>query len=572
MKIKIYFILALFLAFMSCKDQNNHSHEGHSHDENTEHNHDNHEGHSHDENTEPNHDNHEGHNHEAVETNHEGHERHNHESPEHEGHDHETKTTSQNADAHDHSDVKLQITAYSDAFEVFAEADPFSKNETSSILAHFTWLDNFKPLTHGHITAQLSVNGHIVEAIQASPLRDGIYQFHITPQESGEGKLSFIINNHGNTYTIESDILSIFNDKDEAAHWAMDQEQTGINTTVFTKEQSWKIEFETEIPIVEKFSNIIKTTAHIQPCIAGEAIIVSKANGIVDLQSNHITEGMEIHKGDKLFVVSGSELANNNSSVRYIEAKSNYEKADLDYKRMKDLAQDRLVTTKELLEAKNTYESSKAIFENLEKNFNSHGQVIYSSIDGFINRIYVSNGQYVEAGIPLVSISKNERLVLNADVQQKYAAILPTIKTANIKSIHNNKVYSLEELNGEILSYGKTTNPDNYMLPITLEVDNTDDFVSGGFVEIYLKAESGLASITISNSALLEEQGNFFVFVQKTPELFEKREVKKGVSDGFRTAITYGLYANERVINKGAVIVKLSQSTGTLDAHSGHVH
>ncbi|MCK5775115.1 MAG: efflux RND transporter periplasmic adaptor subunit, partial [Bacteroidales bacterium] len=530
MKIKIYFILALFLAFMSCKDQNNHNHEGHNHEaieiNHEGHDHENHEGHKHD-----------GHNHETEEINHKGHnhedhEGHNHESPEHEGHDHETKTTSQNADAHDHSDVKLQITAYSDAFEVFAEADPFSKNETSSILAHFTWLDNFKPLTHGHITAQLSVNGHIVEAIQASPLRDGIYQFHITPQENGQGKLSFIINNHGNTYTIESDILSIFNDKDEAAHWAMDREQTGINTTVFTKEQSWKIEFETEMPIVEKFSSIIKTTAHIQPCIAGETIIVSKANGIVDLQSNHITEGMEIHKGDKLFVVSGSELANNNSSVRYIEAKSNYEKADLDYKRMKDLAQDRLVTTKELLEAKNTYESSKAIFENLEKNFNSHGQVIYSSIDGFINRIYVSNGQYVEAGIPLVSISKNERLVLNADVQQKYASILPTIKTANIKSIHNKKVYSLEELNGEILSYGKTTNPDNYMLPITLEVDNTDDFVSGGFVEVYLKAESGLASITISNSALLEEQGNFFVFVQKTPELFEKREVKKGVSDG----------------------------------------
>jgi multidrug efflux pump subunit AcrA (membrane-fusion protein) len=78
--------------------------------------------------------------------------------------------------------------------------------------------------------------------------------------------------------------------------------------------------------------------------------------------------------------------------------------------------------------------------------------------------------------------------------------------------------------------------------------------------------------LTIPNSAILEEQGNFSVFVQITPELFEKREVTPGTTDGLRTEILKGVNPGERVISVGAILVKLAQATGSLDAHSGHVH
>ena len=70
----------------------------------------------------------------------------------------------------------------------------------------------------------------------------------------------------------------------------------------------------------------------------------------------------------------------------------------------------------------------------------------------------------------------------------------------------------------------------------------------------------------------VEEMGAFFVFVQITPELFEKRPVKKGATDGFRTQIIEGISENERIVSKGAVLVKLAQAAGALDIHSGHVH
>ena len=62
------------------------------------------------------------------------------------------------------------------------------------------------------------------------------------------------------------------------------------------------------------------------------------------------------------------------------------------------------------------------------------------------------------------------------------------------------------------------------------------------------------------------------MFVQLSPELFEKREVKLGVSDGINSEIIAGLNGDERIISKGAIIVKLAAVSNTLDPHAGHVH
>ena len=95
--------------------------------------------------------------------------------------------------------------------------------------------------------------------------------------------------------------------------------------------------------------------------------------------------------------------------------------------------------------------------------------------------------------------------------------------------------------------------------------------MAGSFVEVYLKSVTNNQALTIPNSALLEEQGNFFVFVQVNPELFEKREVFIGSTDGEKTEILKGI-TSERIVTRGVMLIKLAQATGTLDAHSGHVH
>lgn len=479
----------------------------------------------------------------------------------------------QTAEQHEEQEeVKFQYTAYSNDFELFAEADAFVVGETANVLSHFSRLPDFKALESGSMTIRLMVNGKEVRQTLDNPTREGIYSFDIQPETAGTGTLKFEITNEKGSFEVLVPEVTVFAENNEAQEVAKNVVVSKTNTTIFTKEQSWKVNFATEFPQIEPFGQVIKTTAKVQSAQGDEVIVSAKASGIVAISTENVLEGKSVSNGQVLFTISGSSLADNNSAVRYSEAKNNFEKAVLDYERAKELAKDKIVSEKDLLNAKIQHDNTKAIYDNLNKNFSPAGQRVTSPMSGFIKQLFVQNGQYIDAGQSIVTISQNKTLVLRAEVQQKYAPVLGSIQDANIRTLHDNQTYTLEQLNGKVLSFGKTTNSDNYLIPISLQIDNKGGFVSGGFAEVYLKTLTNTQAMTVPNAALLEEQGVFFVYAQITPELFEKREVKIGATDGVKTEILQGITANERIVTIGAILIKLAQATGTLDAHSGHVH
>jgi RND family efflux transporter MFP subunit len=469
-------------------------------------------------------------------------------------------------------EAKIQLTGYSEDFELFAEADPFVAGKPSGILSHFSHLPSFKALETGSVTIHLIIGDKDVFQKLEKPTRKGIYKFELKPETAGSGKIVYDININNKEYKLEIPNVTVYSNKETADDSAKSIVVSKTNTTVFTKEQSWKIEFATAYPDVESFGQVIKTTAQVQSTIGDEQIVISKASGIVLYSGPNILEGQNVTKGQKLFSISSSGIAENNLSVRFSEASNNYTKAKADYDRVKELVKDKIVSDKELLIAKNQYENTKAIYDNLSNNFNINGQNIVSPINGFVKQIHVKNGQYVEIGQPIATISQNKTLMLRAEVQQKYAPILGTINSATIRNLQDNQAYSLEQLNGKVLSFGQSSNNDNYLIPLNIQIDNKGSFIPGSFIELYLKTITNTQALTVPNFALIEEQGIYFVFVQINPELFEKKEVKIGATDGLKTEIINGISKTDRIVSKGAILIKLAQATGTLDAHSGHNH
>jgi len=186
--------------------------------------------------------------------------------------------------------------------------------------------------------------------------------------------------------------------------------------------------------------------------------------------------------------------------------------------------------------------------------------------------LLAKNGQFVETGDPIAVIANNRRLILHSEIHQRYTKYLDSIQSVNIRIPHDDRIVSMDDLNGEILSVGSNANSHNYLIPLNIQIENNGDFIPGGFVELYIMTTSNSDAYTVPNSALLEEQGVFFVFVQITPELFEKREIITGATDGIRTGVIRGLDMNDRIVTKGTMMVKLSQESGALDPHAGHVH
>jgi len=269
----------------------------------------------------------------------------------------------------EHEEVKFQYTSYSPNFELFAEADAFIVGEKANVLSHFSMLPDFKAVEKGKITITLSVNGKETKQTLSEPTRKGIYSFDIQPETQGKGQLTFEITNDKGIFVVTIPEVNVFANDEEAHEASKKIVISKTNTTVFTKEQSWKIDFATALPTSESFGQVIKTTALVQSAQGNEFVISAKTNGIVLFNSGVLLEGRDVSAGQSLFTISGNNFADNSIAVKYSEAKNNYEKANADYERVKELIKDKIVSEKDLLIAKNQFENAKAVYDNLSKNF-----------------------------------------------------------------------------------------------------------------------------------------------------------------------------------------------------------
>ena len=484
-------------------------------------------------------------------------------------------TSCNNHDAHDH-DLdhvdNLQLTAYSDDFEVYAEATPFAMGNESEILAHFTHLGNFKPLETGSVTASLITGSDRVEQTLDSPTRPGIFKFSLKPEKAGDAKLVFQIKTPDKTSQLTIDGTTVFADEHDAIHAAQDAVITSTNAVSFTKEQSWKVDFSTEEVRKEPFGQIIRAVGQIQPSLGDERIITARTGGTVLFPGDNVVEGRTIGAGQTLFTIDGSGMADNNLSVRFSEAQNEYNRTKAEYDRKAELAKDRIVSQSELLRAKTELDNAQANYNNLRKNFSAGKQAVNSPISGFITGVMVRNGEYAAAGQPVLTVSQNKNLFIKAELRPRYFEQLANISDVTFRLLQNKTAYTLDELGGRIVSFGKSADINNPLLPVVFQIDNRAGFISGSFIEMFIKTQSQTETLTVSNESIVEEMGNYFVYVQLTPELFEKRPVKRGETDGIRTEITEGLSRGERVVGKGAILVKLAQSAGAIDPHAGHVH
>jgi cobalt-zinc-cadmium efflux system membrane fusion protein len=481
------------------------------------------------------------------------------------------KSTDEHGHEHETGGLEpLAFTLYSDKTELFVEFIPLISGIKSNFDAHFTVLgDQFQPLTKGKVTVSLIMGESGIRHSADSASSPGIFRLALIPKSSGKGKLVFDIVTETYNDQIIIDDITVYKDEQSASE---DQPAASSSDEIsYLKEQAWKVEFANTPVSKRSFSEIIKTSGQILSAPGDEMMIAATANGIVRFTGTRTIIGSEVSQNTSLFTISGGNLAENNLDANYKEAKSNFDKTKADYDRAKELVKDQIISEAALLQAKNAFENAQSVFNAISKNYSSAGQTIRSPISGFVKNIMVSDGQYVEAGMPLAMVSKNKKLILQANLSQKYFNQLSNISSANFKPVGSELIFDTRKLNGKIISYGKSTLGNAAFLPITFEIDNIGNLVPGSAAEIYLKSSPIPNALIIPVTSLLEEQGNFYVYVQTGGESFQKREIKIAASDGEFVQVISGIQEGERVVTKGAYQIKLSSASGEIPAH-GHEH
>lgn len=324
-----------------------------------------------------------------------------------------------------------------------------------------------------------------------------------------------------------------------------------------------------EVSAVEPgiFHQVIKTSGQVLAAQGDESVAVATVAGVVSFRGK-VIEGMSVSKGTPLVVLSSKNMADGDPVQRVRVA---YEVAKKEYERMKTLVGNKIVSEKDFAQAEQAYENARISYEAVAKNNSASGQAVTSPIGGYVKNLLVKEGDYVTVGQPLVSVTQNRKLFLRADVSEKYYPSLRTIVSANFCTPYNNKVYTLKELEGRMLSYGKASGENGYYVPVTFEFDNKGDIIPGSFVEVFLLSSPMENVISLPHSALTEEQGSFFIYLQLDEEGYKKQLVSLGADNGESVQILSGVKAGDRVVTKGAYQVKLASAANAIPAHS-HEH
>lgn len=336
---------------------------------------------------------------------------------------------------------------------------------------------------------------------------------------------------------------------------------------VFTRQQADAIGLEVYNVEPGIFSQVIKTSGQIQSAQGDEATIVATTNGIVSFPARSIIEGAPVGTGTTIVTISARNLYEGDPVAK---AKITYETALKEFKRAEGLVKDKIISEKEFEQSRLKYENARTAYEAQATNVTASGVKVTTPISGYIKNRLVNQGEFVSVGQPIATVSKNRRLQLRADVSENYFNELGKIRNANFVVSYNNKAYRLADLNGRLLSFGKAADETSFYIPVTFEFDNIGDFIPGSYVEVYLLATPQNNVISIPVSALTEEQGIYFVYLQIGEEEFLKREIAIGESDGKNVRVLSGLSTGDKVVIKGAYQVKLASNSSVLP--EGHSH
>ncbi|MCM1292809.1 MAG: efflux RND transporter periplasmic adaptor subunit [Bacteroides sp.] len=312
----------------------------------------------------------------------------------------------------------------------------------------------------------------------------------------------------------------------------------------------------------QPFAEVVRVSGRIVSPSTDVATLTAATRGIVTLSAN-ITQGSQVKVGECVASISAKNIAGGDPATT---ARVAVESAKRAVDRLKPLLDLGIATQREYDDALAAYNAALSSY-----NTTAVSGSVVSPVSGTITQLYVTSGQFVEVGSPIAVVSGNSKLILNAELPEKYRDFYPSIISATFRTASEDSWRSIESLSGK-----RTDNSlqgvvsTNGYLPVLFTIDNDGTLSSGMFVDVCLSGNFSGDVIALPDKAIIEQQGQHFVYVKTGDHSYEKRRVEVGATDGSLIEIVSGVNEGDNVVVKGAMMVKLAESNGAVP--EGHTH
>ena len=280
---------------------------------------------------------------------------------------------------------------------------------------------------------------------------------------------------------------------------------------------------------------------------------------VVDIR---VSPGQQIAKGQALATLQSTELGKARSEGISAQAKLQLARQTLERKRR--LAGEHIVAQRDVQEAEASVASaeadvraSRATLHALgagDESSDSSELILRSPIAGTVIDRTALRGQLADPAQPLFKIADLHTLWLTVHAFERDAVRLQSGKTAKV---------TLPALPGRTFSakvtlVGKQVDPVSRTVPIRIEIANADGILRPG-MSATARVPFGEAAqqvITVPAASVQRIENDWYVFIPKSQDTFELRQVGRGRDLEGEIEIVKGLRQGEIVVVDGAFLLK----------------
>ena len=284
--------------------------------------------------------------------------------------------------------------------------------------------------------------------------------------------------------------------------------------------------------------------------------------------------GQQVEANALLALLYSSELGLAQSG--YLKARAKLHVAEQAYGRAKFLLQEKVIgeaeaqrRQAELLsmqaEANEAHDRLKLLgmsddeFRRLDRSrkIRSHVPIVAPFAGRIIGR-NLTRGEVVETTEILFVVADLSDVWVRANIPEKDIQFVYSVHASGgTQAEVRINAYPREIFKGTITYIGDVLDPVTRTMQLRLELPNPERRLKPEmFATIRLFSESQPNRLTVPEAALQRDQGRTFVFVQRSANEYEFREVQIGESNGTLTSILGGLSEGEPVVTHGAFVLK----------------
>jgi cobalt-zinc-cadmium efflux system membrane fusion protein len=477
----------------------------------------------------------------------------------------------------------LSVTRWTDKTELFAEYPPLTVGQTSRFAIHLTRLAGFKAVTEGQVEVHLEGGSAPSEVFRVdSPSRPGIFGVDAKPAHAGTREM--VIRLRSGSLTDEHRVgeVSVHRTVEAARTAAADapEEASGIS---FLKEQQWSLEFGTALVHAQALRESFAVPARMVARPGGTAAVVAPIDGRL-IRVADLTLGARVAQGQELArllpppAVPGDLPQLQRARA---DAASALALATRDRERAERLTTAGASPEKRLDEARTAEAQARSRLAAAEASLAQYNAaraggasgddglfLVRAPIAGVIAARDAASGANVSTGTALFEIVDPSQVQVVGQVPEAEAARVRGVTTGEVEAPGRDTRLTA----GRLVSVGQVVDPQARTVPITFAFDNrTVGLPVGQTVTLHLLMDTTAARPVIPAAAVVDDAGRPIVFVQTGGEAFERRAVTLGARTGDVIQVIDGVKEGERVVTKGAYLVRLASLSTSVPAH-GHVH